>query len=126
MSESDLNKMEAGARAATQGEWVKDVAWATVHQAVEYGNVLNIADCRNAVKGYYGNAVRSEIREANASHIANCSPPAIISMINDIRNLRKELAKKNTELFHTEQATGCQAHEMGSIAPCICRHEMGG
>ncbi len=96
MNESELDKMEAGARAANKGDWY----------GPKSGKIIII--------------------KQDAIHIANCSPPAIISMINEIRKLRKELAKKDTELFHAERATGCQAHEMGSISPCTCRREMGG
>ena len=122
MNESDLNKMEAGARAATQGEW---------KQSSEDGGAPEITGSgwrgpRVIARVVYDRGSEDPEVRPNARHIANCSPPTIISMINDIRNLRKELAKKNTELFHTEQATGCQAHEMGSIAPCTCRREMGG
>ena len=96
MSEQDLDKMEEGAQ-KTKRFWGQEL-----------------------------DALRHGVTDEMYTHIANCSPPAIISMINDIRNLRKKLAKKNTELFHTEQVTGCQAHEMGSIGPCTCRREMGG
>ncbi len=71
-------------------------------------------------------SLEAEAQTDTQLFIAMCNPPTILAMINDIRNLRKELAKKNTELFHAERVTGCQAHEMGSVGPCTCRREMGG
>ncbi len=68
MNEPDLDTMEAGARAANKGDWY----------GPKTGKIIII--------------------KQDAIHIANCSPPAIISMINDIRNLRKKLAKKDTEV----------------------------
>ncbi len=119
MTEPDLDKMEEEAKAATWGEWYAKQNDPIGGYAVGT-TPSKPSDDRHACD------VGDFINEVDAIHIANCSPPAIIAMVNDIRNLRKELAKKNTELFHAERATGCQAHEMGSIAPCTCHHEMGG
>ena len=118
----DLNKMEADARAATQSEW---------KQSSEDGGAPEITGSgwrglRVIARVVYDRGSEDPEVRPNATHIANCSPPAIIAMIKEIQNLRKELAKKDTELFHAERATGCQAHEMGAVGPCTCRREMGG
>ena len=59
MNEAELDKMEAGARAANKGDWY----------GPKTGKIIII--------------------KQDAIHIANCSPPTILAMITELREARR-------------------------------------
>ena len=96
LTDEQLAEMERLADAATPGPWTLDDDGSTVHhdgaliadvyQASDFGCL----DPEDDPEGY-ANAVREG--EANAAHIASCSPDRIKALIAEVRRLRAEVER---------------------------------
>lgn len=78
LSDADLEKLKALARAATAGEWIECVHGEVACRNSD-GEIMRIIDC-------------GELGEYNAAHIAAFSPPTAIALCEEIQRLRDELA----------------------------------
>ena len=83
----DIEKMEAAALAATQGEWVvSDHIYASDGKRIASYQMISRDDCEN---------------EANATHIATANPAAVLELIEKYKALEAEnerLKALNVEL----------------------------
>ena len=87
----DIEKMQAAALAATQGEWVvSDHIYASDGKRIASYQMVSRDDCEN---------------EANATHIATANPAAVLELIEKYKVLEAENAR--FKAFNVELTAKC-------------------
>ena len=97
MTEIDLDKMEAGARAAPQDELDSTdcVVWTPIAETFEYMYTQDDG-MGNPEPAFYEEVSWHQVKIADtgspelAIHIANCDPPTIIALIARLREAEKK------------------------------------
>ena len=89
MSDLDLDKLEAVAEAAIEGEWSTDERALPRVGATRYSAITRVVVARD---GEHEMQVSSwSGTEANATHIATFDPPTVLALIAEVRLLRKQV-----------------------------------
>lgn len=102
ISAERLEELLAGTVGATRGPWTKCLHVFPVRDAHIRAEIhgCNICDVIEGTESSRGRVSRAEM-QANATHIANCDPETIASLITELLSLRQFLDTVRAEGFAT-------------------------